>query len=150
MGLYGNRSNGRKILQNDRPSRKEDWSGGSLEGAVAGSEKRPGPRGEFSSPVSGVAASALCLAGSQNFPQGVCGSWDPSKPLAARPDRCHGNSVARRRARAAGWEVRHGRGAGPEVCSLASATFRWVAAILPLRCSLRVGSLTSPPYRLSP
>lgn len=38
MGPYGNRSNGRKILQRDRPSRMEDWSGG-LEGAVAGSEE---------------------------------------------------------------------------------------------------------------
>lgn len=42
------------------------------------------------------------------------------------------------------------QGAGPEVCSLASEAFRWVAAILPLRCSLRVWSLTLPPYRLSP
>lgn len=86
---------------------------GAWQGAVAGSEKRPGPRGEFSSPVSGVAASALCLAGSQNFPQGVGGSWDPSKPLAARPDRCHGNSVARRRARGGlGSAPRPGGGAG--------------------------------------
>lgn len=28
MGLYRNRSKGRKILQNDRPSRKEDRNGG--------------------------------------------------------------------------------------------------------------------------
>lgn len=49
----------------------------------------------------------------------------------------------------AGRKVRHGEGAGPEVRSLASAAFLWVAAILPLRWTLRVRSLTLPPYRLS-
>lgn len=45
---------------------------------------------------------------------------------------------------------RPGGGTGSVFTGLRGAAFRWVAAILPLRRSLRVESLTLPPYRLSP